>query len=235
MPCKKHRIIARYKNAKRAREARVQSAQSEFCRPLTPVLIPADIVTPRLLQNKGILIDSDDRPLQPAVGEWEGGQVEEEINIDDCLEIVEQSALDHFSAVLQEAQRAAAKAEKENPRKRPKRYDSTSKRTLKQRKQFREDQDKKGFHTLFEFMARMEEKVKKKADMEKLVASVSAIEIEKSESEESAPEPGTEDLVSKRVVQVRRRKSVRDVSRLIDNHSPWPERRKTILRTHEAT
>ncbi len=234
MPCKKHRIIARYKNAKRAREARVQSAQSEFCRPLTPVLIPADIVTPRLSQNKGILIDPDDRPLQPAVREWEGGQVEEEINVDDCLEIVEQSALDHFSAVLQEAQRAAAKAEKENPRKRPKRYDSTSKRTLKQRKQFQEDQDKKGFHTLFEFMAHME-KAKKKADMEKLVASVSAIEIEESESEESAPEPGTEDLVSKCVVQVHCRKSVRDVSRLMDNRSPWPERRKTILRTHEAT
>jgi len=81
----------------------------------------------------------------------------------------------------------------------------------------------------------MEEKAKKKTDMEKLVRSVNAIEIEESESEESAPEPGTEDLVSKRVVQVRRRKSVRDVSRLIDNHSPWPERRKTILRTHEAT
>jgi len=41
--------------------------------------------------------------------------VKEEINVDDCLEIVEQSALNHFSAILQEAQRAAAKAEKENP------------------------------------------------------------------------------------------------------------------------
>src|SRR5260221_11395018 len=133
MPRKKHRIIARYKNAKRAREARVQS---EFCQPLTLVLISADIVTPRLSQNKGILNDPDDRPLQPAVGEWEGGQMEEEINVDDCLEIVEQSALDHFSAVLQEAQRAAAKAEKENPQKCPKRYDSTSKRTLKRRNQF---------------------------------------------------------------------------------------------------
>src|SRR6266849_9584552 len=102
-----------------------------------------------------------------------------------------------------------------------KRYDSTSKRTLKQCKQFQEDQDKKGFHTLFEFMACMEEKAKKNADMEKLMTSVSVIEIEKSESEESAPEPGTEDLVSKHVVQVRRRKSVRDVSRLMDNHSPW--------------
>jgi len=81
----------------------------------------------------------------------------------------------------------------------------------------------------------MEEKAKKNADMEKLMTSVSVIEIEKSESEESAPEPGTEDLVSKRVVQMHRRKSVRDVLRLMDNHSPWPERRKMILRTHEAT
>jgi hypothetical protein len=31
------------------------------------------------------------------------------------LEIVEQSALDHFNAVLQKAQELAAKAERENP------------------------------------------------------------------------------------------------------------------------
>jgi len=34
---------------------------------------------------------------------------------DDGLEIVEQSALDHFNAVLQEAQKLAAKAEREKP------------------------------------------------------------------------------------------------------------------------
>jgi len=167
MPCKKQRIMTKYRNAKRAREVRVQRAQSEFCQPL---LQPRFLLTPRLSQYKDILNDPDDGPLQPAIGEWEGGQVEEEIDVDDCLEIVEQSALDHFNSVLQKAQRAAAQAEKDNPRKRPKRYDGTSKRTLKRRKQFREDQEKKGFLTLFEFMARMEEKAKKKADMEQLVA-----------------------------------------------------------------
>jgi len=47
------------------------------------------------------------------------------------LEIVEQSALDHFNAILQKAQTLVAQAEMEKPQKRPKRYNGKSKRTLK--------------------------------------------------------------------------------------------------------
>ena len=54
----------------------------------------------------------------------------EEPNNDLEPEIVEQSALDHFSAILQKAQRLAAEAERQNLRKR-KRYDGTSKSTQK--------------------------------------------------------------------------------------------------------
>jgi hypothetical protein len=60
--------------------------------------------------------------------------VEEEIDIeesDDGLEIAEQSALDHFNAILRKAQRAATEAEREKSRKRPRTYDGKSKRTLK--------------------------------------------------------------------------------------------------------
>jgi hypothetical protein len=55
---------------------------------------------------------------------------------EDGLEIVEISALDHFNAILKEAQRVAAKVEKEKAqnRKRPARYSSNSKRTLKHHK-----------------------------------------------------------------------------------------------------
>jgi len=47
------------------------------------------------------------------------------------LEIMEQSELDHFNAVLQKAQKLAAKAERENPQKCPRKYNGKSKRTLK--------------------------------------------------------------------------------------------------------
>ena len=57
--------------------------------------------------------------LQPMPEECESGQKEEETNLDNQydgdIEIVEQSELDHFNAILQKAQTLAAKKEREKP------------------------------------------------------------------------------------------------------------------------
>ena len=159
------------------------------------------------------MVISNDRPLQPAVEECEGGQTEEETDLDDGLEIVEQSALNHFSAILQKAQSLAAEAEKKNPRKRPKRYTGKSEKTLKRRKKHREDLAKKGYLSVFEFIAHVKESAKKKEHMKQLVASATKCGhvSEESEPEELDTEEldtedlDTEDLVIKRVGLVRRR------------------------------
>jgi hypothetical protein len=68
--------------------------------------------------------DEPEQTLQPAVEEWDSSQPEEgdlegEVGFkepcydsDNGLEIVEQSALNHFNSILQNAQRLAAEAEK---------------------------------------------------------------------------------------------------------------------------
>ncbi|KAN0111274.1 hypothetical protein V8E52_008649 [Russula decolorans] len=127
MPRKKHTIKLRNKNVEAARKAREEKSQIYF-------------------ENKDNLIISDNGPLQHAVEECEGGQAEEEIAVKEPyngLEIVEQSALDHFSAILQKAQRAAAEASRDQ--KRPRTYDGKSKRTLKRRRKFQDDLAKKGY------------------------------------------------------------------------------------------
>ncbi len=144
--------------------------------------------------------------------ECEGGRSEEETDLKethDSLEIVEQSALDHFNNILLKAQGLAAKAEREKPRKCPKRYDGKSKRTLRRCKQLQEDLRKKGYPLLFDFIAYVENKAKKKAHLEWLVtmASERHEQLEVSESEESegsAPEElDTGALVSEHTGQVR--------------------------------
>jgi hypothetical protein len=123
---------------------------------------------------------------------------------DDGLEIVEQSALDHFNAVLQEAQKLAAKAEREKPQMRPKRYTGKSKRTLKRCRKCREDLAEQGYFSVFEFMEHVKEKAKEKKHIEQLVERAAEHE---QELEESAPEElDTECLVFKCVGQVRHRK-----------------------------
>jgi hypothetical protein len=158
------------------------------------------------LENKDQLIILNDRPLQPAVKEGEGGQREEETDIEepyDGFEIVEQSALDHFNAILQKAQQLAAEAERMKPRKRPRRYEGKSKRTLKRHKKCREDLAKQGYLSVFDFMAHVKESAEKRAHLEQLVSRASE---SKQVSEESASEElDTITLVSKHVGQVRRR------------------------------
>jgi hypothetical protein len=123
------------------------------------------------------------------------------LNDPNGLEIVEQSALDHFSAILQKAQRAAAEAFRDQKRLRT--YDGKSKRTLKRRKKFQDDLAKKGYLSVFDFMAHVKETNKRKTDSRQLVARASESE---QVSEESEPEElDTEALVSEHVEQVRHR------------------------------
>jgi hypothetical protein len=125
----------------------------------------------------------------------------------DGLEIVEQSALDHFMAVLQNAQKIAVEAEKNQPRKRRKsqKHDGKSKRTLQRRRKCKKDLAEKGFLSVFEFKEHVD-KAKKKSCLEPLVAN--APEGEQESEESTSKESDTEDLVPKRVFrrvgQVRR-------------------------------
>ena len=57
-------------------------------------------------------MDPTDGPLQPVSVECEGGQETEFEETFDGLEIVKQSALDHFNAILQKAQNLAEEAER---------------------------------------------------------------------------------------------------------------------------
>ena len=75
-----------------------------------------------------------DEPLQPTIDECEGVQEEVEAESEERygdLEIVEQSALDDFNSILKRAQQLAAETERMMPQKRPRKYDSKSKRMLK--------------------------------------------------------------------------------------------------------
>lgn len=138
-----------------------------------------------------------DRPFQPAqaVAEFEDGEGDSDLE-DPCLEIVEQSQLNHFISVLQNAQRVAARAERENPQKRPTTYDGRSKSTQKRRKKQKKDHEKQGYLSVFDYIALKKEEAEKRAQTEELVtreveSDVAQIE---QESEESAPVSDTENL-----------------------------------------
>lgn len=186
-----------------------------------------------------------DSPPQPA----EGDQWEKEIDLDDPsdddLEIVEQSELDHFCAILQKAQRLAADAERETTksRKRPRKYDGKSKRTLKRREKEQERLEKEGQLSVFGFMARMKERADQRAHMEQLVTSTLKSRQEEDVSEESAVEVGTSDtdselevVMTKRGMCQVRRSTVavvagyRQCKGTDENQSTQPEmKRKRIL------
>jgi hypothetical protein len=89
------------------------------------------------LKNKDKIVTSADKPFQHAIDKCKGGtggQEEVEMVIEEPytnLEIVKQSALDHFNSILQKAQRLAAEAERRNPQKWPKRYDGKLTKMLK--------------------------------------------------------------------------------------------------------
>jgi hypothetical protein len=106
------------------------------------------------------------RPLQPAIDECEDGQEEERTDSEepcDELEIIEQSALDHFSATLRKAQYLSAQAEREKPQKCPRWYDGKSKRTLRRHKRHKADLAKQGYVSVFEFLAHKTQRDKERA------------------------------------------------------------------------
>ena len=105
-------------------------------------------------------------------------------------EIIEESALEHFSAVLQEAQRLAIQAEKaRNERNQwPKRYTGKSATTMYRHKKEQEKMASKGFLKLGDFLQRKGEEAKAKARLAAIAnkaATYHAIAIPE-ESEESS-------------------------------------------------
>ena len=118
------------------------------------------------------------------------------------LEIAEQFALDHFNAILKEAQRAIAEADKKNPQKCPRKYKGNSKRTLKWHRKNQENLSKQGYLSVFDFMAYVKKTTEKRSHLEQLVARASESE-QVIELKESAPEElDTEGLVSEHMDQV---------------------------------
>lgn len=107
------------------------------------------LLTPASSHKDNISIVPDlNNPLQPKLEDSE-----------DDLEIVEQSELDHFIAVLQNAQIIAAKAEREwKPEKHPNKFEGKSKRTQRQHKKHQEDLMKQGYLLVFDFITHTKEK-----------------------------------------------------------------------------
>lgn len=115
------------------------------------------------------------------------------------MEIVEQSTLDHFNATLQAAQRTAVKAEQEkNAAKRPKTYDGKSKRSLRRHRKEAETSAKKGYLSVFDYIAYTKERANKGAHMEQLMAtalkSKQAIDLSEESPTEEDFESDTEEL-----------------------------------------
>jgi hypothetical protein len=97
-----------------------------------------------------------DTLLQLTVEDCDDNQGEggDETVSDDDLEIVEQSALDRFSAILQKAQKTAAEAERQKKsKKRPKTYDGNSDRTKRRNTKKGKDHEKNGYLSVFGYMA----------------------------------------------------------------------------------
>jgi hypothetical protein len=79
---------------------------------------------------------------------------------DDCAEIIEDTKLRHFSAILQEAQRLAIRVQRDTraTQKQRSQYTRTSRESLRRQKKAREDLASKGFLPLREFMLKKQEK-----------------------------------------------------------------------------
>ncbi len=97
------------------------------------------------------LDDLSDTPLS-GIDDHELDQSTDE-ELDD--DIIEESALVWFNAILKKAQQVSAQAERERRKtcKWPRTYNSKSKRTLKRHKQFKDNLEQKGFLSVFNFIA----------------------------------------------------------------------------------
>ncbi|KAH8999499.1 hypothetical protein EDB92DRAFT_970524 [Lactarius akahatsu] len=102
-------------------------------------------------------------------------------------DITELTALEHFSSILQSAQRRAAEAE--GSRRKRTRYTGQSERTTRRQKKALRDLQAQGFHTLPDFFRQKAEKAMQKAKVEAMVAAATARLRYREEEEESS---GTE-------------------------------------------
>ncbi|KAH9979690.1 hypothetical protein BJV74DRAFT_798251 [Russula compacta] len=125
MPCKKHAVKSRCKNAEKARNAKAQ-------RPCNKIIPLTDRALQQAVEECEGDQDEEEMYLEDSLEECEDNQEEEGMDLEDGLEIVKQLALDHFNSILQRAQNLAVEAEKTKPQKHPGRYTGTSERTLRQ-------------------------------------------------------------------------------------------------------
>jgi hypothetical protein len=103
-------------------------------------------------------------------------------------DITELTALQHFSSILQTAQRRAAEAEgSRRQRARPSHYTGKSEKTVSRQKKALRKLQAQGFHTLPDFFRQKAEEAKQKANMEAILSL-------REEEEESS---GTETVVDK--------------------------------------
>ncbi|KAI9466625.1 hypothetical protein BJY52DRAFT_1233258 [Lactarius psammicola] len=105
-------------------------------------------------------------------------------------DITELTALEHFSSILQSAQRRAAEAEGSRGQRVP--YTGKSERTIRRQKKALRALQAQGFHTLPDFFKQKAEEAKQKAKMEAMVAAATARLKYREEEEESS---GTETVV----------------------------------------
>ncbi|KAH9041804.1 hypothetical protein EDB84DRAFT_933253 [Lactarius hengduanensis] len=102
-------------------------------------------------------------------------------------DITELTALEHFSSILQSAQRRAAEAE--GSRRKRTHYTGQSERTIGRQKKALRDLQAQGFHTLPDFFRQKAEKAMQKAKIEAMVVAATARLRYREEEEESS---GTE-------------------------------------------
>ncbi|KAH9172180.1 hypothetical protein EDB89DRAFT_1967082 [Lactarius sanguifluus] len=102
-------------------------------------------------------------------------------------DITELTALEHFSSILQSAQRRAAEAE--GSRRKRTHYTGQSERTIGRQKKALRDLQAQGFHTLPDFFRQKAEKAMQKAKIEAMAAAATARLRYREEEEESS---GTE-------------------------------------------
>ncbi|KAH9054157.1 hypothetical protein EDB87DRAFT_1580659 [Lactarius vividus] len=124
----------------------------------------------------------------PRVGLDGGGDGDETSGANPDI-ITELTALEHFSSVLQSAQRRAA--ETEGSRRKRTHYTGQSERTMSRQKKALRDLQSHGFHTLPDFFRKKAEKAMQKAKMEAMVAVATARLRYGEEEEESS---GTESV-----------------------------------------
>ena len=145
--------------------------------------------------------------------------------IDQCLfsqstdnesadDIIEESALDQFNMILQKAQQVSEQAEKERRKtcKRPRTYNGKSERTLKRRKQFKDDLEQKGFLSVFDFIVFTKTKKNLLESEQPQCDAVDSNQIQTSqelEEEEEEEEEDTGDWTSWWINKVRHQKLLR--------------------------